>query len=230
MLAWGGANASRAECPVDARDEAVFEKVRLKPDPSGHGLPVPPLLPTVAVLGIALGLVMGVRLAPPPPTPTPAPLPSLTSDPSFEPTAVPSLVPTTLASIPDPTAVVYPPADGLTMQGVLAHLSGPGWWLKPTDVLSARVAQYNQVSSLRNNAPEVWVWVLVIKDDPAASTTPACVGSPSTPSACSVDSTQQLIVDYWTGDMMEIQSWSRATPVTAPAPGSSQPSDATPTL
>ena len=213
-------------------DWEVFDRAPVKPNSVGRGLPVPPLLPTVAILGIALGLIVGSRLAPPPPpTNTPTPYSISTSEPTIELTVPPSAAAgTATPAVAGPIADLDPPADGLTLQGLLAVLAGPGWWLKPSDVTSAGVARYNQVSTLRD-APDTWVWVVVVKQEPGATLAAQCAAGSTLPE-CSTES-YRYIVDYWTGDFIESQYWSHATPApgdAGAAPSASVPADPAPTV
>lgn len=201
---------------MDAREEDwdLPPTVPINPRSLGRGLPVPPVLPLVALLGIFLGLAMGYRIAANP-------------EPSAAPTTTPAAAPTTLTPAPPsiapdqayvpivgPISVANPPADGLTMDELLGVLAGPWMRIPSSDVLSARVARYNQVSNTRTQSTQ-WVWVIVIKDDVAAAVNghdcrPVAPSNATLPPDCVVvETTQIVILDYVTGDFLEAQSWPR---------------------
>jgi hypothetical protein len=201
---------------MDAREEEwdLPLTVPVKSKSVGRGLPVPPVLPLVAVIGIFMGLAMGYRIAAKP-EPSAAPTPAFTAAQTSPPSAAPSTAPDqAYVPIVGPISVANPPADGLTIDALLGVLAAPGMRIPSSDVLSARVARYNEVSNTGTQSGE-WVWVLVLKDGGTAAITgyacPSAASAAATPppSCVAIKTTQILILDYVTGDFLEAQSWPR---------------------
>ena len=199
---------------MDAREEDwdLPPTVPINPKSVGRGLPVPPVLPLVAIIGIFMGLAMGYRIAANP-EPSAAPTPALTAAPTLPASAAPSTAPDqAYVPIVGPISVANPPADGLTIDQLLGKLAGPWMRVPSSDVLSARVAHYNQVSNTRTQSAQ-WVWVIVLKNDGGAAMNgqgclPAAPAVATLPPNCVViPTTQILILDYVTGDFLEAQSW-----------------------
>lgn len=105
-----------------------------------------------------------------------------------------------------------PPADRLSIGQLLGVIAGPWMRIPSSDVLSARVAHYNQVSNTRTQSTQ-WVWVLVLKNDAGAAVNgqgclpAASAGATLPPNCVVIPTTQILILDYVTGDFLEAQSW-----------------------
>lgn len=160
----------------------------LRPRPRGSGLPVPPVIPLVAVISVLLGLAMGYGLAP---KPHPSASPNSPS-PSSQSVAVPSANPSAyLAAVqtgPPVGTAEIPPPGGLSLAQALEAFRvsfGP-----PTDVISARVGRYPAVSP-------GWVWLIVI---PYSSV--AC--EDQLPRVCRwISTTEMVILDYRTGELLE---------------------------
>ena len=69
---------------IDQRDALQRpEVVRVRPKPEGHGLPLPPLLPIVAMVFLFGGIAIGYRLGPTNPAPTPSRMASAPAGPSM---------------------------------------------------------------------------------------------------------------------------------------------------
>ncbi len=201
---------------MDERDGdwMVQPATRVRPKSIGRGLPVPPVIPLVAILSVLFGLTMGYRLAPgaaPSPTPRHTP-PVITPAPTTAPLASGDAN-WSFLSIIGPIEILDPPEGGMKLDQLLTQLAGPGLRIPASSVLSARVARYNQVSSI-NTTSDQWVWVLVISGTSEA-TVPVIdcgVGSvsaqPSSVQACFVGHTTEiLILDYMDGGFLEAQSW-----------------------
>src|SRR5450755_3834325 len=84
--------------------------VPLRPSTQGRSVPIPPLIPSVAIAGLVLGLVLGFGLAP---KAGPAP-----ADGSLA--SVPAAIPGSQAPAVSPLEL--PPAGGLTLSEALAAL------------------------------------------------------------------------------------------------------------
>lgn len=201
---------------MDAREEDwdLPLTVPVNPKSVGKGLPVPPVIPLVAIIGIFMGLAMGYRIAANP-EPSAAPTRALTAAPTLPPPAAAFTAPDQpYVPIVGPISVANPPPDGLTIDQLLGKLAEPWMRIPSSDVLSARVAHYNQVSNTRTQS-EQWVWVIVLRNDGGATVNgqgclAAASADPTSPQDCVViRTTQILIVDYVTGDFLEAQSWPR---------------------
>jgi hypothetical protein len=210
---------------MDAHNEEweLPDTVPVKPKPAGRGLPVPPVIPLVAILGIFIGLGIGYRIAPSRAT-SPTPSSAGTAAPGEGATAGPTVFTNSdpepispgrsFISIVGPIDVVNPPAEGLNIEKLLAVLAKPGMWIPSSDVISARVARYNQVSSTGTTSAQ-WVWVVVIRTSGGSAANgdecPAMGASGIVPSDCiAIETTQIIILDYVTGEFLEAQSWPRA--------------------
>jgi len=200
---------------MDDRDDdwGPPDRAPIKPRSLGRGLPVPPVLPIVAAICVFLGLAMGYRIAPSP-TPTEAP-PSIVAEATETP-----------AGSDNPTAPVQPlqtprvgfvdaspPTGGMDMDKLLESLSGRTWGISTASVVSARVAHYNEVSTVHATSRQ-WVWVVNFRSHysfmlpgegcPAA---PSVAPDPSTAACPSVEATWTVILDYLTGDFLEAENW-----------------------
>ena len=202
-----------------AEDWRVPPTTRLRPTSTGRGLPIPPVIPLVATFGLLAGLAMGFWLAP-------------KSDPSSiaataTNSSVPSESPLTFISDPGQTGTYDPaasptgqsefPQGGLSLSQALVALQQTPMQVQSANVLSARVARYNQVSA-SPGANDEWVWVFVVQGYSLATgkTIPACgsdalsLGS-AAPICMSgtgpvVQTTTALIVLYYqTGGFLEAQ-------------------------
>ncbi len=160
---------------------------RLRPRTQGRSVPIPPLLPSVAIASLVLGLVLGFGLAP---KPGPPPGGSLASIPAFIPAS----------QAPAATPLELPPA-GLTLSQALAalKLAAVG-----TDsafaLLSARIARYGDAASGALPADR-WVWAFVVRRslDPAS-----CGPAGSSAQPCPLSGATELaIFDYQTGEFLE---------------------------
>jgi hypothetical protein len=211
----------------DRRDDLGLPmRVRLRPTAVGRGLPVPPLIPLVAIACLLVGLAAGYGIAPNHAVSTPSPA-SPTPEVTVAPTDVYLFYPadgimTFPAALPTESA----PATGLSLKRALSALEGLGWGLPPSTVVSARVDRFGNVGWDSSYPPEQWVWVFVVTggtDDTVVCTTVAAEASadpyapPAAPtipassspdvSLCRVVSTEAtVILDYTTGDLIEAQS------------------------
>jgi hypothetical protein len=195
---------------MDAREEewGLPPTVPVRPRPVGRGLPAPPVLPLVAVICVFLGLGFGYRFAA---DPTPSATPSsstVTAAPKL-PTPAPVEPEQTLVSIAEPNT--NPPADGLTISELLVLLNQPALWIPSSDVISASVARYNEVSATGSGSDQ-WVWVVITRSPVTSQVNgQECIerGNAATQiSDCVViHITQIIIVDYRTGEFLEARSW-----------------------
>ncbi len=185
--------------PLDDRDQTPTAP--LKPRPTGKGLPVPPILPLVAVVSIFAGLAMGYGLAPKPEASEAPNAPSVVSEAPVVSASIPTLPdPGTTASEPA-GSFELPPPGGLTLAEALHALSvsfGP-----PANVISARVGRYPAVTP-------GWVWLIVVPYsdfDCDYSRTARIAAVPletASPAPCrAVKATEMVILDYLTGDFLE---------------------------
>jgi hypothetical protein len=203
---------------MDAEEEdwELPETVRVQPKSLGRGLPVPPVIPLVAIIGVFIGLAMGYRFAANP-VPSPLPISTLAAAPTTPIASAQPSVSSDQAYVPiiGPISVANPPADGLTMDQLLAVMAGPWMRIPSSEVLSARVAHYDQVSNTHTQSTQ-WVWVIVLKNEVGADVNghvcmPAAHSGATAPPDCVVvETTQILILDYVTGDFLEAQSWPHA--------------------
>ncbi len=186
-------------------DREPLEISRLKPRSVSRGLPVPPVIPLVAILCIVFGLSVGYGL------PRPTPMPSITP-PETPVAATPSLtsaVTPALAAVPSEVAIgpeasgaaELPPSGGYTLAQALQALKATTDF--PTDVISARVGRFPPVST-------GWVWLIVVPYSVVEcggtlllGPSPAPTPEP-TPAACrSIDTTEMIVMDYRTGAFLE---------------------------
>ena len=150
---------------MDASDDdwTVPPTTLVQPRSVGRGLPVPPVLPFVAILCILGGIMLGFRLAPTPaPSPAaarPSAVATSTPTPAPEPTSAGPMW--SFLSIIGPVEILDPPEGGLTLDQLLVEVAQPGLRIAPSSNFSARVARYNQVSSVSGSSDQ-WVWVLVV--------------------------------------------------------------------
>jgi len=168
-------------------DPETMRTTRLRPRTLGRSVPIPPLIPTVVIVSLALGLVIGFGLGSKPPSVLTVP-------------AAPSPQPTSgSAAIATPFAL--PPAGGLTLAQALAALKGAAVGTdSPSDLISARIARFGDVASGALPADH-WVWAFVVR----GSFLPAsCGGVQPSPAPCAPSATTELaIFDYQTGEFLE---------------------------
>lgn len=148
--------------------------VPLRPRTQGRSVPIPPLIPSVAIAGLVLGLVLGFGLAP---KAGPAP-----ADGSLA--SVSAFIPGSQA--PGLTPLELPPA-GLTLSEALADLKLADVGTdSPTALLSARIARYGDAASGALPADR-WVWAFIVRRtlEPASG------------------ATELAIFDYQTGEFLE---------------------------
>jgi len=164
----------------------------LRPRTQGRSVPIPPVTPTVAVVSLVLGLVIGFGLAS---------KPGLPAEPSVP--AIVSSLPATTPVQPRPAAtpVDLPPAGGLTFVQAQAVLKlaavGSGF---STAVVSARVARFGDVASGALPADR-WVWAFVVR---GVLESGACVVVPASGQSCPPSAATELaIFDYQTGEFLE---------------------------
>ena len=164
----------------------------LRPRTRGRSVPIPPLIPTVVIVSLVLGLVVGFGLAS---KPGPAPVPT-----------VPAFAASTPASSSSPangsaTPFELPPPAGLTLAQALATLKLAAVGTdSPSDVISARIGRYGDVASGALPADR-WVWAFVVRAtfDPAS-----CGGARPSPQPCPTSAATELaIFDYQTGEFLE---------------------------
>lgn len=196
----------------DQYDEDQYEELELptpsalKPVQLGRALPVPPVVPLIALFAILFGLALGYGLSSKP-SPVPSqspvsaslialPLPFISADPSL----LPLIEPTASATSGDRA-----PSDGLTLGQALDALQKSGMGVSPSAILSARVARDREVSSSYANPTDQWVWAVVVQGDfsgPRAC--PSRFDDPGTRAPCGmVATTQMILLDYRTGSLVE---------------------------
>ena len=193
----------------ESRPIAPDERERLKPRMQSHSLPVPPLIPIVAVVALILGIGLGYGMAPKAgPTVSAAPL-----DPAATPTAtapialyVPATVPADWLVIPLPTLQLATPdalpSGGLTLAQAISAAKA-GWTFSDSDVISARIVQRTDVVT-EASSPGQWVWEVVIRGPgPMVCTGPLQASdSPEPLTSCALPTSVSIDVDYVTGDWL----------------------------
>ena len=206
---------------MDERSEdwRVPPTTRLRPTSTGRGLPVPPVIPLVATFGLLAGLALGFWLAP-----KPSPSVAATATDS----ALPSDSPLTFINEPHgPIQTIDPanpsagqsglPVGGLSLAQALVALQETAMQVPPSNVLSARLARYNQVSA-SPGASDEWVWVFVVQGyssatgktiqactSDALSVGPAAVACWSGTGGGPETTTALVILYYQTGGFLEAQ-------------------------
>lgn len=176
-------------------DPGTPPTTRLRPRTLGRSVPLPPVVPTVAIVGLALGMVLGFALAS---RPGPAAVPSdsgLAVSPRGSPPGPAN------GSVPGATPFDLPSTGGLTLDQALAMLKladvGTG---SPTDVISARIARFGDVAS--GALPgDLWVWAFVVR---GAFYPASCGGLQASPELCPPSAASELaIFDFRTGEFLE---------------------------
>jgi hypothetical protein len=179
---------------VDDRedDSELAPTTALRPRMRGRSLPVPPLIPSVVIVSLVLGLIAGLGLAA---RPGPSPAPSAVALAGSPP---PSAAPT--ENGPDPTPLILPPVGGLSLAQATANLVAALGATSPSGVISARIARFGDVASGALPADR-WVWAFVVRGivDPVA-----CGGAgPSSPACAPPAPSELAIFDYHTGEFIE---------------------------
>jgi hypothetical protein len=168
------------------RDGIVPEMGRVQPRMTGRSLPVPPLIPSVALIGLLFGLVLGFSMG--------SAVQSLTA---------PRPTDTAMAmATPAPLPTASPPSGGVPLQSALVSLHTAGWDIG-SQTVSARVLPGAQVrpDGPASQMPD-WVWVFTwqttcVAFGPGPITDPnATPAIEPTPPAC----LEAAVLDYWTGE------------------------------
>jgi hypothetical protein len=152
----------------DPRDNLeTVTRIPLKPDAKGRGLPVPPLIPLVAVISLLAGLSIGsqVSVDQRPTATSPAPMGTPSPDAIRYPvwdSPTPSEVAIT---VPPIGAAETPPADGLSLEKALAALTESGFRGSSSVVLSAAVTQLGATGLDGSTGVGQWVWIFVVSGD-----------------------------------------------------------------
>jgi len=176
---------------MDRREEGL-EREGIAPDMgrvqsrmTGRTVPVPPLIPSIAIIGLLFGWVVGFGMG--------STFQRLTAWPTTAP-------PTAEAASPLPTA--SPPSGGVLLQSALVSLQTAGWDTG-SQTVSARVLPGADVGPNGSSVqmPD-WVWVFTWRatcvangpvTDLSTSATPA-------PEATSPACLEAAVLDYWTGE------------------------------
>jgi hypothetical protein len=202
-----------------AIDRSLPEVTRVTPSPRGRGLPVPPVVPTVAVFCLLVGISLGYGAAPRGASPVPSPSPSpaatnaavVTTDPPF-------YVSPIIHPYQDPmTQLVTPPGDGLTLTQALAQLAVVSPDVQASQVISARVTRLVYVSGYNDGLGDRWVWAIVVPSTTwelitSDGSTVTYYSDPNgdavtaSPGAIRVASTEMIVLDYYTGALLESHS------------------------
>lgn len=187
-------------------DPETARTTLLRPRTQGRSVPIPPVIPTVVIVSLVLGLVVGFGLASKPgPPPVPS-VPAFAASPPASPSppanrsvaSTPAVIP--VGEAPTATPFELPPTGGLTLAQALATLKGAAVGTdSPSDVISARIARYGEVASGALPADR-WVWAFVVR----AFFDPASCGARPSPEPCTPSATTELaIFDYQTGEFLE---------------------------
>jgi hypothetical protein len=192
-----------------ASDELPIAPVQ--PRYVGRGLPLPPLIPMIAVICTLAGIVIGYGVAPRPATP----LPSREAAPSSLVAASPAIESSPSPVEPDIRHLVVPdrpPANGLTLSEALAALSNSPAAAAPANIVSAEVVRFGAVANSGDAPSQQWVWVFTIRTTTVPSGGHICVTSSPGPSprvvACPsakprpIPITEQVILDYMDGSLI----------------------------
>lgn len=159
-------------------DPETLRTTRLRPRTLGGSVPVPPLIPTVVIISLVVGLVIGFGLSSRPNPPAPAAPPASNS-----------------------TVIPLPPVGGLTLTQALMMLKAAAVGTdSPSNLISARIARFGEVAS-GALPPDRWVWAFVVR----GSFLPAsCDAAQSSPPPCAPSASTELAVfDYQTGEFIE---------------------------
>lgn len=181
----------------------------LRPTQLGRGLPVPPVVALVAVVGLFVGLAFGYGIAPKP-GPLPSSSPAMTTVSLVESASPSASLALSVAPTAEPTPSAYelPPAGGLTLSEALAALDQNGTSISESAVIYARVERYGEATpNPFAGSPDEWVWAIVIRGSFEGF---GCGGYLGSREPCpSPATTEMLILDYDTGAFLE--SWSPAS-------------------
>ena len=174
-------------------DAEVTPTAPLRPRTEGRSVPIPPLIPTVAVIGLVLGLVVGFGLAS-----KPGSSPVSTTE-AIAPSSATSSLPTTI-DVPVATPFEVPPTDGLTLAQASAKLKDALGSGAPAVVISAQIARFGDVANGALPADR-WVWAFVVRglSDPASCS----AAQPSAASCPPPTSSELAIFDYKSGEFVE---------------------------
>jgi hypothetical protein len=180
----------------------------LRPTQLGRGLPVPPVVALIGVVGLFVGLALGYGIAPKP-GPQPSSSPTIATMSLVE-SASPSAslaLPVAPTAEPTPSAYELPPAGGLTLSQALAALNQNGISVSESAVIYARVERYGEATpNTFAGSPDEWVWAIAIRGSFEGH---GCGGYRSSPGPCPAPATtEMLILDYDTGAFLE--AWSPA--------------------
>jgi hypothetical protein len=201
---------------------------RVRVESHGRGLPVPPVIPTIAVFCLLVGISLGYGFAPKyGPAPVPSPVPTEIADSRISSQASPTSYTLPPAIVfPTSSAVAQdhglPPGDGLTLTQVLAQLSVVRPDRPASSVISARVVRLTDVWQLNDALGDPWVWALVFPStmwtvtsgdggptqiyDSTGLPHEASPGAGSTMTATRVETTEMIIIDYYSGAMIGSQT------------------------
>ena len=168
------------------RDGIAPDMGRVKPRMKGRTLPVPPLIPSILVIGLLFGLVVGFGMG--------STVQRLTAWPTDAPVVTDAPTPTPL-----PTPEPSPPAGGASIEKMLASLKGAGYDPLPGAV-SARIVPGANVQTGQGPTLPEWVWVVTWPTSciPLGGRIPTQSGSPEpqpTPWPC----LEAAVFDYQTG-------------------------------
>jgi hypothetical protein len=128
------------------RDGIAPDMGRVQPRMKGRTLPVPPLIPSIAAIGLLFGLVVGFGMG--------STVQRLTAWPTDGPVVTEAPTPT-----PSPTLEPSPPTGGASIEKMLASLKGAGYDPLPGAV-SARIVPGADVQTGQGPTLPEWVWVV----------------------------------------------------------------------
>ena len=137
----------------------------LRPTQLGRGLPVPPVVVLVAVVGLFAGLALGYGIAPKP-GPLPSSSPTMATVSLVESASPSASLALSVAPTAEPTSSAYelPPAGGLTLSEALAALDQNGMSVSESAVIYARVERYGEATpNPFAGSPDEWVWAIAIR-------------------------------------------------------------------
>ena len=172
----------------DPRDNLeTVTRIPLKPDAKGRGLPVPPLIPLVAVISLLVGLSIGSQISvdrrptATSPVANDTPSPHVIEDPAWVAPASFEVA----VTVPPIDEAATPPADGLPLEKALVALMTSGFRGSSSVVISATVTQLGNMGGGGAGAADEWVWVFVVSGDfgDVAMTGSTCTAPPSPDSA-----------------------------------------------
>ena len=165
------------------RDGIAPEMGRVQSRMQGRTLPVPPLIPSVAIVGLLFGLVVGFGMG------------STVQRLTAWPTEGPVVTDPPATAVPAPSAT--PPSGGVTLEKALISLHGAGWDMGSQSV-SARVLPGAEVNS-GANLPD-WVWVFTWQSTCYILASGLNVAPSATPETTAPPCLESAVLDYWTGE------------------------------